>query len=139
MAEELQNLDENLQKEPLKLNNRQIAYSALRKQGLSIADASRALEYNERYGYELEKKLKNYDLTEDYWLKKASKALKCILDGRPFGEVREIKGSTVVEVAKMVYDRHQPVVHRNLNVNVDTTPALVDLSKYLLPEDCNPT
>ncbi|HHT9135171.1 MAG TPA: hypothetical protein ACFYD2_09730, partial [Candidatus Avalokitesvara rifleensis] len=110
-----------------KLSEKQIGYLALRKQGMSIAEASRTVGYNENYGYELEKKLKSYDLTDDFWLSKASKVLKNVMDGKPFGEIKDIKASTAVEAAKMIFDRHQPIVRRQEMLNLHANIDLIDL------------
>ena len=38
-----------------------------------------------------------------------------------------------IAAASMIYDRVEPVVHQNLNVNATISP--VDLSKYTNPDD----
>ena len=121
---------ENQVKNTSKLSEKQTGYILLRKQGMSIADAAKATGYSLGYAYQLEKKLKNYDLTDDFWLSSAVKALKNILKGKTFGEVEKIKDSTIMEAIKMVFDRYQPVVRRSENLNVNAQVEIVDLSKY---------
>lgn len=121
----------------LNLNKRQMGYILLRKQGVSIADSAKATGYNLHYAYQLEKKLKGYDLTDEYWLSEASKVLKNILKGKPWGKIEEIKGSTALEAVRMIFDRHQPVVRRQENFNISADLGFVDLSEYRIryPEE----
>ncbi|MEE9199928.1 MAG: hypothetical protein V3V45_00615, partial [Candidatus Brocadiales bacterium] len=58
-----------------KLSEKQTGYILLRKQGMSIADAAKATAYSLGYAYQLEKKLTGYDLTTEFWLSDATKAL----------------------------------------------------------------
>ncbi len=113
-----------------KLNEKQTGYILLRKQGMSIADAAKATGYSLGYAYQLERKLKSYDLTTEFWLSSATKALKSILKGKTFGEIDKIKDSTIMEAIKMVFDRYQPVVKHNKNLNVNVEIDFVDMEKY---------
>ncbi len=97
---------------------------------MSVKDAAKATGYNTRYAYQLEKKLTSYDLTTEFWLSSATKALKNILKGKTFGEIDKIKDSTIMEAIKMVFDRYQPVVKYSRNENLNATIDLVDLEKY---------
>ncbi len=128
---------ENGLKNGSKLSETQTGYILLRKQGMSIADAAKATGYSLGYAYQLEKKLKNYDLTDDFWLSEATKVLKNIIKGKTFGEIEKIKDSTIMEAIKMVFDRYQPVVHRSENLNLHAELELVDLERYRLPEAPN--
>ncbi len=121
---------ENGVKNGSKLSEKQTGYILLRKQGMSTADAAKAMGYNTRYAYQLEKKLTSYDLTSEFWLSSATKALKNILKGKTFGEIDKIKDSTIMEAIKMVFDRYQPVVKHSKNLNIDAKVDFVDLSKY---------
>ena len=121
---------ENGVKDTSKLSEKQMGYALLRKQGMSIADAAKATGYNTRYAYQLEKKLTSYDLTTEFWLSSATKALKNIIKGKTFGEIDKIKDSTIMEAIKMVFDRYQPVVKHSKNLNIEAKVDFVDLSKY---------
>ncbi len=121
---------ENGLKNGSKLSEKQTGYILLRNQGMSTADAAKATGYSLGYAYQLEKKLKSYDLTSDFWLSEATKTLKKLMKGKAFGDIKEIKGSTALEATKMVYDRHQPIVRRSENLNLNTEIGFVDLSKY---------
>jgi hypothetical protein len=123
-------IGENGLKNGSKLSEKQTGYILLRKQGMSVADAAKATGYRLGYAYQLEKKLINYDLTDEYWLSEATKALKNILKGKTFGEIDKIKDSTIMEAIKMVFDRYQPVVKHNKNLNIEAKLGFVDLSKY---------
>jgi transcriptional regulator with XRE-family HTH domain len=129
---------ENGLKNGSKLSEKQTGYILLRKQGMSIADAAKATGYSLGYAYQLEKKLKSYDLTDEYWLSEATKALKNIIKGKTFGEIEKIKDSTIMEAIKIVFDRYQPVVKHNKNLNIEAEIDFVDLSKYKLPRESSP-
>ena len=125
---------ENGLKNGSKLSEKQTGYILLRKQGMSVADAAKATGYSLGYAYQLEKKLAGYDLTDEYWLSEATKALKNIIKGKTFGEIDKIKDSTIMEAIKMVFDRYQPVVKHSKNLNIEAKVDFVDLSKYRRPE-----
>lgn len=116
---------------PSLYNDKQIAYKALRESGYKPQEASKALGYTPTYGYHLDKRLQKFDIKGNKkLLKGANNALKHIINGQTFGELEQIKDSTVLAAVSMVYDRHEPVIRQqmNMNVNVDLSP--VDLGKY---------
>ncbi len=122
--------DEAVENTANDLNDKQLAYVLMRKQGLDVQKASKLAGYHPRTGYILERKLRKFDLTEGFWLSKAQKALKNILEGKPWGSIEQIKDSTALEASKVIFDRAQPVIRKNLNMNMDAKIDLVDLSAY---------
>ncbi len=123
-------IGENMAENASKMSEKHIAFFALRKEGHTVKEACKVLGYNTRTGYYLDKKVRDGDLTDDYWLSLAAKAMKNVLKGKPFGEVGEIKGSDVMAALKMIYDRKQPAVKRSENMNLNATIDFVDLEKY---------
>ncbi len=121
---------ENGVKKTPELSEKQTAYLLLRKQGMPVQSAAKATGYNPNYAYQLEKKIKSYDLTDEFWLSEATKALKNILKGKTFGEIEKIKDSTALGAAQMIYDSHQPVVKHSKNLNLNVDIDFVDLEKY---------
>ena len=114
-----------------KLNDKDIAYGLLRENGLNNTQASAGIGITTSRGSQIAKKLdKKYDLTEKNFLNSAQKAIKNILKGKTFGEVTAIKDSTVLAAANMVYDRVQPVVKQNMNLNVNRTFIDINMSGY---------
>jgi len=114
-----------------KLSQRDIAYSLLRQNGLNNTDACKGLKITDARGTQIASKLKKkFDLTEETFLRPAHKAIKNILKGKSFGEVDKIKDSTVLAAASMVYDRVQPVVKHNVNVNANVNFVEVNLSEF---------
>jgi hypothetical protein len=95
---------------PFKLTKGHIL-NICRENGLSIPEVTKTLGMNSDYAYHITKKLsKQDDLTSKVFVKLASKAVKAMIQGKTIGEVDTIKDSTVLQAAKMVYDRVQPVV-----------------------------
>ena len=116
---------------PIKLNNRDIAYSVLRNENLNNTQASEALGISRSRGSQISKKLdKKYDLSADIYLKPAARAIKNILKGKSFGEVKQIKDSTVLAAANMVYDRVSPVVKQVNTTNVNINFTKVDIGQF---------
>jgi len=83
-------------------------------------------------GSQIDKKLnKKYDLTNNTLVSKANRTIKKLVDGKGFGTIKNVKDSTALAAAGMIYDRVQPVVKQNLNLNVNTDITPVDLRKYM--------
>ncbi|MFA5340559.1 MAG: hypothetical protein WC332_02165 [Clostridia bacterium] len=73
-------------------------------------------------------KYKKYSLTTPKMQKLASKALQDCLSDKPInGEILP-SYTNKIAAASMVYDRIEPVIRQNLNINVDVHP--VDLSRW---------
>ncbi len=110
------------------LSTKHKAFLLLKENGEKPETIANTLDYHPKYAYQLSKKLDKYSLKDKKMVKSASKAIKNILKGETFGEVEEIKDSTVLGAAKMVYDRVEPAVqvsqNSNLNLNADVTPEL---------------
>lgn len=119
---------------PEKVTSNQIAYQALREQGLSKCQAAKSLGLSNSYPAYLERtgKLK-YDLTAKKMVSRAHLAIKNILEGQPVGESEAPKPSTIVTAASMIYDRYQPVIHHSTNITANISP--VDMTKYMINID----
>ena len=113
------------------LTERQQAYQILREQGMNPRSASISVGYDSNYGYQLEHKLKKFRIKgNEKLLRKASRALNKLVVGERFGDIKEIKDSTVLAAAKEIYDRHEPVIKQSLNLNLNADISPVDISKY---------
>jgi hypothetical protein len=77
----------------------------LLEQGLNIPEASKALGITRQRGHQIAKR---FDLTSRKYLKLASSAVETTLKGEAVGQADPPKASTIIETAKMVYDRVQP-------------------------------
>jgi len=116
-------------KNPPELNDKQKAFLLLRENGESVVSACNTLGYNKDYGRQLQSKLTKYHIKDNNkMLKSASQALKKIIKGQTFGEIKEIKDSTALSAAKMVYDRIEPVVNYSENKTVKLI-GLIDLKE----------
>jgi hypothetical protein len=149
---------------PKKLPIKQVAFGILTDNGVSVADAEKALSYADRTGYAIANKLKKYKLKESKLISPAYKALQETLKMKPLqtneyktcpsckGKENErpeaaicliCKGrgvlrveiypnhATRIEAAKMVYERFDPAIKHqaNINVNMDVDP--VEMARYL--------
>lgn len=106
-------------------------YVTLRQQGVNQCAAAEMVGYNKSYSPRLEKKYTKYLISGDTKLLRLAKsAVKNIVQGQPFGAIDKVKDSTALQAAQMVYDRNDPVVkiNQNLNINCDISP--VDLEAY---------
>lgn len=81
--------------------------------------------------HSMRKKLEAIALTEPKRVNKAIKAIESTLQGKPTGSVKNISTSDVLNAAKMVLDRAEPIVNVNQNLNVNVSASPVDLSQYL--------
>ena len=109
------------------LTEKQEAYAILRANGLDVKTASKTLGYHKHTGYNLEKKIKKYDLTDSKLVSKAHKAITNIMSGKTFGEIDNIKASDALAASKLVVDRHQPAVSLSISANIANP---VDLSMF---------
>ncbi len=104
------------------------AFLLLKENGEKPKTIAKTLGYHPDYAYHLGKALSKYNLKDKTMVLSASQAIKKFLKGKTFGEIEEIKDSTVLGAVKMVYDRIEPAVQvsqsRNINLNADVTPEL---------------
>ena len=114
------------------------AYAAMRSEGLKNKEICHHLGISEDYGYKLSS-LNNklsaanskYSLSSDKMQSKAHKAIDKLMQGKPFGTIDKVKDSTALAAASMVYDRTDPVIKKNMNMNINATVDPVDLSAYM--------
>lgn len=69
--------------EPKKLPIKQVAFGILTDNGVSVADAEKALSYADRTGYAIANKLKKYKLKESKLISPAYRALRETLNMKP--------------------------------------------------------
>ena len=117
---------------PMKMTANQIAIMALREQGLNNADTARELGVSKSYVTAIDKKVNGkYSLSDTRMVKAAHKAVKSLLAGEPFGSITEVKDSTSLQAAKMVYDRIEPLKTINESNNLHTfIEVKIDLEQY---------
>ena len=116
---------------PPKLPLKQQTYALLRQEGLSNKEACEAVGYKESNGYQVAHKLKKYDLVDTKMVSAAHKSFKKLLKGEGVGTADKVKDSTVLAATQMVFDRVQPIVKVNHNLNVNAKVDPVDLSEYM--------
>ena len=107
---------ENKAGEPLRtyprVDERHAAYKILVENGIDKRQAALILGYKPRSAYEIEKRIekkgKRIEVTTDRMVRKAVKGLKNCIDGKPWGEIKEIKDSTALAAINTVLDRSHP-------------------------------
>ena len=67
-----------------------------------------------------------YSLTSDKLQQKAHKTVLNLMQGKPIGTIDKVKDSTALAAASMVYDRTDPVIKKNMNMNISATVDPVD-------------
>lgn len=95
---------------PMKMTANQIAIAALSEQGLNQEEIAKTINVTPGYVSQIKNRSKEkYSLCNNIMIKSAHKAVKNLLAGEPFGSIKEVKDSTSLQAAKMVYDRFEPI------------------------------
>lgn len=68
------------------------------------------------------------DLTSEKIVKSAFTGIKHILKGETFGTIKEVKATDFINAFREVFDRVNPKIQQNVNINLDFSP--IDLTKY---------
>jgi hypothetical protein len=99
-------------------------YMILRQQGINKSNAAEMVGYSRPYSQHLDQKFNKYLISGNTkLLKLAHTNVKNMLS-----EDAPTKDSSRVALVNMIYDRHDPVIrhNQNVNLNVDCTPIDVD-------------
>jgi hypothetical protein len=118
-------------KEPKMLQKTKDAI-AMVNAGISPANALKAVNFKRKISHqaiaELKQKVNKCSLSQPNIVKLAHNAIKDCLNNRPInGEIYPTHTNKLA-AATMVYDRIEPVVRQNLNINIDVHP--VDLTAW---------
>jgi hypothetical protein len=113
--------------EQITLTPKQEGLVLLQEAGLSIPESARVLGIAKDYAYHINKKL---SLSNKKMVVLAQRTVKNVMSGTPWGSVDKIKDSTALAAAQMVYDRVQPAIRQNVNLNINADISPVDLGKY---------
>lgn len=114
-----------------KASDKELGVQILRQEGLTTTAIAQTLGIHPQSVYKIDARLKKLKITgNEKKYKRASKALDLLLQGKTFGELKEVKDSTVAACVKEVYARFDPVVTHNVNLNANVTFSEVDLSSY---------
>lgn len=108
-------------KDPPELPEKQVAYALLKENGCTTQQATKALGYKLHTGYVLNTKIKKYSLKKDKIVKSAHTAIKNLIQAKKFGDIEEIKDSTVLQASKIIYDRYEPVVQKIESTSLSIT------------------
>lgn len=83
---------------------------SLAKSGYSPYQAAQLLGVSKQLTYRIDKQMRQGLLTP--LIKKARLSIGMLVEGKPVGEMKEVKGSDVINASKMVVDRYEPIVQR---------------------------
>lgn len=106
-------------------NEDEFDYSAIPREHLSLVSAKNA-------GL-----LTAYDLKSPQVVDSAYKALLKLLRGESFGDIETVDARHVMAAVKMVYDRVDPAVKRNLNVSIHDNSFIDRVDKIELSKAKN--
>lgn len=126
MPATVEQFDDLLEEKPLKpiseLPLKQQVYALLRKEGMTNPQIAETLSLSLGHAKNISAKVAKYDLTDSKIVHIAHRSFKKLLAGKPVGKhMKEVKDSTVLKAAEMVFDRTQPKVTRNENLNLSVS------------------
>lgn len=102
----------------------------LRAEGVPYEKVAETLGYNIQTVKKIETRYKKDKYALANLEPLAFKAYKNLVQGKPVGQIEEVKDSTVLGTAKDIMSRCQPEVKYQQNLNINKTFIEVDLSKY---------
>lgn len=117
-----------LRKQPITGTPKQIAYIALKQEGLNSSQAAKSLNISKAYASMLDKKIPaKYSLTNVLIVKSAFSSLRSLSKGIPVGHMVEVKGSDVLGACKEIYARAEPTIQKiqatSLSINLSDATA----------------
>lgn len=94
-------------------------FKMLRMEGYSVPKAAEAIGYSAGYGETIDRKIKEFETKKaengasvgfltDKRIKRAGAVVDRFMQGKTFGDIKEIKDSTVLRAAECVLDRSNP-------------------------------
>lgn len=121
-----------------RLTEKETAYVLLRREGLNHKDTCKALDITVGSGYTLCNRVKkksgvsvrNLGLRDSKFVKAAHKAVYDLTRGKLVGEMKSITGSTVIAASDKILERAEPVIKRQINLQVKADISPVNLDKY---------
>ncbi len=96
-----------------------IVLTALQKEGYNQNQVAQLINMSRSRVCQVNKKVNKGTLNP--LVNKAKKSVKLLLEGRPVGMMKEVKGADVLTAAKMVLDRSDPITVKTENTNVSLT------------------
>jgi hypothetical protein len=106
-----------------------LAFNLLIEQGISITKAAELMGYSPTYGYNLAKKIRDrgqkLSIVSEQNTRTAHRVVKRLMAAKTWGDMREVKDSTVLRAAEVVLDRAEPK-------NQDQAPPSISMTQYNL-------
>ena len=118
----------------------------LRHEGMTHDNASKALDITSQSGWNLAGrirrktgvKVRSLGLSDSKYVKAAHRAVHKLARGKVVGDMETVTGPTVMAAVNTILDRAEPVIRKQMNLNVKVDVSPVDLDKYLMPEGPRP-
>lgn len=113
---------------------------------MNNADASQALEIKPASGYSLSHRInkkvgrpvRSLGLSDSKYVKAAHRAVHKLARGKAVGDMETVTGPTVMAAVNTILDRAEPVIRKQVNLNVKMDVSPVDLDRYLMPDGPRP-
>lgn len=112
----------------VKLTERQRAFAAGRRDGMSVKELETAFKLKPRSGYTVQSHLNRKTLANPKLDRLATETIEKLIKGEATGSVKEVKCSTQLAACKTVKAITEPPIQRVETINV--TLSVVDLDGY---------
>lgn len=140
-------VEENIPVDLSKLTEKEAAYALLRQSGMMHAEACKALDIKTDSGYNLSHRIKkktgqpvrSLGLADSKYVKAAHRAVNKLVRGKPVGDMKTVTGPVVMSAVNTILDRAEPVIRKQINVNLKADCSPVNLDKYLMDGKDLPT
>lgn len=123
-----------------KLTEKETAYTLIRRDGLNHKDTCKALDITVGSGYTLRhrvkkktgKEVRSLGLADSKYVKIAHRAIHKLARGKKVGDMETITGPVVMGAANAILDRAEPIIRKQISLNVTADVSPVDLDRYLM-------
>lgn len=118
----------------------------LRHEGMTHDDACKALDITSQSGWNLAgrirrktgKPVRSLGLADSKYVKAAHRAVHKLARGKPVGDMETVTGPTVMAAVNTILDRAEPVIRKQIRLDVRADVSPVDLSRYLMGDGSQP-
>lgn len=122
------------------MNEKETAYVLLRHEDMTHDNACKALDITSQSGWNLAGrirrktgvKVRSLGLADSKYVKIAHRAVSKLARGKKVGDMETVTGPTVMAAANAILDRAEPVIKKQINLNVKADVSPVDLDRYLM-------
>ena len=128
---------------PDKLPIKQLAYGILVREGVSNEEACKSLNYHPATGYNIRKNIRVHNIVDNKRINRAVRSHDKLLQGKAFGDVKDVKASDVNRCIDRVLERSHPVKQVSIKTILNVTGSPSELADFqgsqIAPIDVTPT